>query len=84
MFSVSFAPASTSVQQPQAVQQRVPSSSTKGVPSNEDTVQLSSVTQQHLTNASASAPTTQPTITQIVKEAADGDITALAKLALIA
>jgi len=84
MFSiVSSALASTSVQQSPTVHV-VPSSSNKGATSNEDTVQLSATTQQHLANAKASAPPPQPTFSQIIKEAADGDISALAKLALIA
>jgi hypothetical protein len=73
-----------SVQQTPAVR-LVPSSPSKGVTSNEDTVQLSSETQKYIANAKSSAsPAAAPNITQIIKEAADGDISALAKLALIA
>jgi hypothetical protein len=54
-----------------------------GTNSYTDTVQLSDETQQYLTNAKASAPAAQPSFSEIVKEAADGDIGALAKLALI-
>jgi hypothetical protein len=60
----------------------VPSPS-KGTTSNEDTVQLSQETQQHLAATKASAPPAQPSLDQIIKEAAGGDITALAKLALV-
>ena len=60
----------------------VPSPS-KGTTSNEDTVQLSPETQQHLASTKASAPPPQPSFDQIIREAADGDITALAKLALV-
>jgi len=61
--------------------QNVPSPA-KGTASKEDTVQLSAETQRHLTNtkASAAAP---PSFDQIIREAANGDITAMAKLALV-
>ena len=76
--------ATSSVQQTPAVK-LVPSSQSKGATSNEDTVQLSAETQQHLANATkSSSPASQPSMSQIIREAADGDITALAKLALIA
>jgi hypothetical protein len=58
----------------------VPSPS-KGTTSNEDTVQLSPETQQHLANTRSSSP--PASLDQIIKEAAGGDITALAKLALV-
>ncbi len=80
--NVSSTLASTSFQPNPAVK-LVPSSSTQGAGSNEDTVQLSAETQQQLANAKSSAPPQQPSISQIIKEAADGDISALAKLALI-
>jgi hypothetical protein len=73
----------SSVQQTPAVK-FVPSSSNKGATSNEDTVQLSAATQQHLANTKRQAAPTQPSFAQIIREAADGDISALAKLALIA
>ncbi len=82
--NVSSALASPSVQQSQAVKP-TPSSSNKGVTSNGDTVQLSAATQEHLANTKSNSATAgQQSITQIIKEAADGDITALAKLTLIA
>jgi hypothetical protein len=61
----------------------VPSSS-RAASSKEDSVQLSAETQQYLTNNKASTPAAQPSFSQIIKEAADGNIAAFAKLALIA
>lgn len=83
MFSnISPTLATHSVQQNPAVKV-VSSSPSKGAASNEDTVQLSPETQKYITNTKTSSPA-QPSITQIIKEAADGDISALAKLELIA
>lgn len=83
--NISSTLASSSVQQTPAVK-LVPSSQAQGSTSNEDTVQLSAETQQHLANTTtkASSAASQPSMSQIIREAADGDITALAKLALIA
>jgi hypothetical protein len=79
---VSSAANSSSVQQYPAVK-LVPSTSNPAT-SNEDTVQLSAATQQHLESAKRSAEPAERNFTQIIKEAADGDIAALAQLALIA
>jgi len=80
--NISSTHAANYVQPPPALFKVAAASS--GTSSNEDTVQLSAETQQHLANAKSSSPPAQPSIAQIVKEAADGDINALAKLALIA
>jgi hypothetical protein len=80
--NVSSALASSSVQQIPAVK-LIPSTSNQAT-SKEDTVQLSAETQQHLESAKRSAEPAQRSFTQIIKEAADGDIAALAQLALIA
>jgi hypothetical protein len=61
----------------------VPSSSNQGATSNGDTVQLSAAAQQQLASSKSSASTQPETISQIIKEAAGGDISAIAKLALI-
>ena len=81
--NVSSALATDNVQQNPAVKS-VPSFPSKGPTSNEDTVQLSAETQNHLANTKSSAAPAQPSMAQIIKEAADGDINALAKLELIA
>ena len=81
--NISSTSATTNVQPPPAAYRAASASSSGASSSSEDTVQLSAETQQHLANAKSSAPA-QPSIGQIVKEAADGDINALAKLALIA
>jgi len=80
--NISSASANTNVQQFPTVH-NVASPLIKGTPSNEDTVQLSTETQQHLSNTKAPAQTSSSSINQIIKEAADGDIAALAKLALV-
>jgi hypothetical protein len=80
--NLSSTAASTNVQQYQAVR-HVPSPS-QGATSTEDTVQLSAETQQHLANnTKGSTPPAQPSFDEIIKEAADGNIAALAKLALV-
>jgi hypothetical protein len=79
--NVTPAPTSTTVQQYPAVQSAPPPSKT--VKSPEDTVQLSDETQRNLTAAKQSAPQPAPTLGQLVRDAADGDITALARLAVI-
>jgi hypothetical protein len=61
----------------------VPSSSNRGATSNGDTVQLSAATQQILASTKSSTSTQKETISEIIKEAAGGDISALAQLALI-
>ena len=81
MSSAAAAGASTNFQQYSALH-NVPSSS-KGATSNEDTVQLSAQAQQQLASTKASAPAPQPSFDQIIKEAADGNIAALVKLALV-
>ena len=82
--NISSAPAATYVQPPPALYKAAAASS--GATSYGDTVQLSAETQQYLAaNAkSGSSTPTQPSFAQVIKEAADGDISALAKLALIA
>lgn len=81
--NVSSTIANTSVQPYQSVK-LVPSSSNQGATSNGDTVQLSTATQQHLASSAKTSTSTQTeTISEIIKEAAGGDISAIAKLALI-
>ena len=80
--NVSSTVVNTSVPQILAVKS-VPSSSSQGATSNEDTVQLSADTQKLLATTKIGGSGSEPNITDIVKEAADGDIAALAKLALI-
>jgi hypothetical protein len=80
--NVSSTLANSSVQPNPAVK-LVPSSSNQGATSNGDTVQLSPATQQHLASARSSTSTQPETISEIIKEAAGGDISAIAKLALI-
>jgi hypothetical protein len=61
----------------------VPSSPKGSSSSNEDSVQLSEQTQRHLADTKASGPPPGASLDQIIKEAAGGDITAIAKLALV-
>ena len=80
---ISSSSASTAVQQTNTVH-NVPSPASQGTSSKEDTVQLSAEAQQQLTaTKKGSAPAAPQTISEIVKEAADGSIAALAQLALI-
>jgi hypothetical protein len=55
----------------------------KTPPAAEDSVQLSSRTQQSLAVTGQTKSQAQPTISQLVKEAAGGDLSALARLAVI-
>ena len=80
--NVSSTPATTSIPPNPAVK-LVPSSSNRGATSNGDTVQLSAATQQILASTKSSTSTQKETISEIIKEAAGGDISALAQLALI-
>ncbi len=85
--TVSFAEANAPIinaAQANMATQNVPSSSTRASTQTEDTVQLSSEAQQYLTSTKPAAPKPQPSFTQVIKEAADGDIAAIAQLALIA
>jgi hypothetical protein len=61
----------------------VPFSSKAAAPT-EDTVQLSSQAQRILASSKQIQPATSQSFSQIIKEAANGDILALARLALIA
>jgi hypothetical protein len=84
--SISTTPTSISFQQYSAAQSAPPPS--KAAPAVEDTVQLSDQTQQTLNSQQSSAkketaPPSQPSISQLVKEAADGDLSALARLAVV-
>jgi hypothetical protein len=81
--NVSSAHTSSSVPPLPAVK-LIPSTPYSGQTSKEDTVQLSAETQQHLANTKRSAQPAQPSFSEIIKKAADGDIAALAHLALIA
>ncbi len=83
--NISSAPAATYVQPPPALYKTA--AATSGATSKGDTVQLSAETQQHLAasaKSGSSAPAAPPSFTQIIREAADGDIAAFAKLALVA
>jgi hypothetical protein len=82
--NVSSAPTSTTVQQYPAARSAPPPSGTANYP--QDTVQLSDVTQRAAAatqKQSAPQPAPPPTLGQLVKDAASGDITALAQLAVI-
>ena len=48
-----------------------------------DTVALSNAAQQVLTTPAQSAPQTPPNLSELVRDAANGDISALAQLAVI-
>jgi hypothetical protein len=48
-----------------------------------DTVELSSAAQRALTTPAQSAPQSPPSLSELVKDAANGDISALAQLAVI-
>jgi hypothetical protein len=79
--NVSSAPTSTTVQQyPAARSAPLPS---KTASSSKDTVQLSDVAQRATTPQKQSAPQPALTLGQLVKDAANGDITALARLSVI-
>jgi hypothetical protein len=83
--SISTTPTSISFQQYSAAQGAPPPSKAAAV---EDTVQLSDQTRQTLNSQPGSAkketaPSSQPSIGQLVKEAADGDLSALARLAVV-
>jgi hypothetical protein len=80
--AISSISSSFNVQRYPAVQ-TVPSPSKGTNTSNEDTVQLSNVAQQAV-KARAAAAAAPQSITEIIKEAADGDISALAQLVLVA
>ena len=58
--------------------------STKTAAPTEDTVQLSGQAQRILASSRQTQPATSQSFSQIIKEAANGDILALARLALIA
>jgi len=79
--NVSSAATSTAVQQYPAARSAPPPSRT--VSSSQDTVQLSDVTQRSVTAQKQSAPQPAPTLGQLVKDAANGDISALARLSVI-
>jgi hypothetical protein len=81
--NVSSAPTSTTVQQYPAARSAPPPSRTANSP--QDTVQLSDVTQRAVTTQKQSAPqpAPAPTLGQLVKDAANGDISALARLSVI-
>jgi hypothetical protein len=77
---VSLALISTTAQYP-AAQSAPPPSKTVSFP--EDSVQLSDETQRTLTTSKQSASQPGPTLGQLVRDAANGDISALARLAVV-
>jgi hypothetical protein len=79
--NVSSAATNTAVQQYPAARSAPPPSRTASSP--QDTVQLSDVTQRAVTYPKQSAPQPAPTLGQLVKDAANGDIGALARLSVI-
>jgi hypothetical protein len=79
--NVSSAATSTTFQQYSAAQSAAPPSRRANSP--EDTVQLSDATQRAVTFPKQSAPQPPPTLGQLVKDAANGDISALARLSVI-
>jgi hypothetical protein len=79
--NVSSAPTSTAVPQYPVARSAPPPSKTAS--SSQDTVQLSDVTQRAVASQKQSAPQPAPTLGQLVKDAANGDITALARLSVI-
>lgn len=77
--NISSSAASTDIQQYRPAYKVA--SAAQGTTANEDTVQLSDATQRYLTNTKTN---NQPaSISEVIKEAADGNIAALAKLALV-
>jgi hypothetical protein len=79
--NISSSSASTSAQQ-YLPSYNVPSSA-KGTTAYEDTVQLSDETQRYLTSTKANTAPAQASISQIIREAAGGDIAALDRLTLV-
>jgi hypothetical protein len=78
---VALAPTSSTVQQYPVSQSALRPSKTVGSP--EDTVQLSDVTQRTLAPSTQAPPQPAPTLGQLVRDAANGDISAFARLAVI-
>ena len=79
--NVSSAPTSNTVQQYPAARSAPPPSKTVSPP--QDTVQLSDATQRALTVPKQSAPQAPPSLGELVRDAASGDISAMAQLAVI-
>jgi len=73
--------ASTTVQQYPAAQSTPLLA--RAATSSGDTVELSDTTQRALTASQQSVPQPQPTLHQLVEDAANGDISALARLSVI-
>jgi anti-sigma28 factor (negative regulator of flagellin synthesis) len=79
--SVSSTPQSNSIVQYQPVQRtQQTQTATK---STEDSVQLSAQAQQAAASSKTKSPASQPTVEQLVNEAANGDISALFRLAVV-
>ena len=79
--TVSSATTTTNFQRYSAAQSAPPPSRTANSP--QDTVQLSDATQRAVAFPKQSAPQPAPTLGELVKDAANGDITALARLSVI-
>ena len=79
--NVSPAPTSSAVQQYPAAQSAPPPSKAARAP--EDTVQLSDATQRAMAAPKQSAAQPAPTLDQLVRDAANGDVSALARLVMV-